>query len=101
MSDFSIRIIENIRKSLVNESAGNSRCTMTDLDLAVSMLSELIELKRITSKPVCCLASRNIALEEAATMADELGTWGHENGCPHTEADGYRLGARIRTLITL
>ncbi len=46
--DFPISSIRNIQTALANESAGNSRCTMTDLDLAVSMLGELIRIKTLT-----------------------------------------------------
>ena len=43
--NFSIEYIKEIRKALIDDSAGNCQCTMTDLDLAINMLTELIDLK--------------------------------------------------------
>jgi hypothetical protein len=43
---FDIAIVERVRKALRDDAAGNKQCTMTDLDSAVEMLTELIELKK-------------------------------------------------------
>jgi hypothetical protein len=47
---FSIKAIKEIRKALKDESAGNSQCTMTDLDLACDMLDELVLIKNEINK---------------------------------------------------
>jgi hypothetical protein len=51
-----------------------------------------------TTAPACCRKTCKRAIEDAAELADELGTYGYENGLPHTERDGYGLGIRIRRL---
>lgn len=43
--NFSLPVIQRIRKALKDGSAGNEPCSMTDLDLAVGMLDELIRIK--------------------------------------------------------
>lgn len=43
--NFSKEIILQVRESLRNDSAGNKQSTMTDLDLACDMLSELMSMK--------------------------------------------------------
>lgn len=55
-------------------------------------------MKKIKKSKPCCTYAWESAIEAAATLADELGTWGYENGCPHTERDGYGLANRIRAL---
>lgn len=43
---FNSEVVERIRKALKDDVAGNAKCTMTDLDLACEMLSELATIKR-------------------------------------------------------
>ncbi len=43
--NFHPKRILDIREALKNDSAGNKPCTMTDLDAACDMLSELMSMK--------------------------------------------------------
>ncbi len=47
---FPIESIKRTRKALKDTAAGNSECTMTDLDFACNMLDELILIKKNASQ---------------------------------------------------
>ena len=40
-----LEAVQRIRKALKDDTAGNSKCTMTDLDSACDLIDELIKLK--------------------------------------------------------
>jgi hypothetical protein len=42
---FSVQSIERVREALMDDAAGNRKCSMTDIDLAAKMLTEMVMMK--------------------------------------------------------
>lgn len=65
MTKFPITTIQEIRQSLKNDAAGNSRATMTDLDLACDILDAYVGLmERLKDASDACLTGGSQVAEE-------------------------------------